>query len=168
MTQTNAEVESQLEDVMPRKEELKFSINIEYDDFLTRFDLDEILMSIDRIVEDELFTFRDPEYRCLSQRYPFNHRREEAELSYIGITGIGYGSIILCVLVSGAVATYVARRFKKEVHKSLLAEQIERGGQLTGDFLGFLLSRINDWAIRYVPKQRDLGGKVTKIEVTPK
>lgn len=152
---------------MSHKAEFEFSIIIEYDDFLTRFDLDEILSSIDRMVEDELLSYHDPEYRCLRQRYPISsYHREDAGLSYLGITGIRDGSITFSMLASGTVASYVAHRFRKGVDKILLAEQIERSGQLTSDSLGFFLSRVNDWAIRYVPKQRELGGKITRIEAT--
>jgi hypothetical protein len=147
----------------------EFSIIIDYDDFLTRFDLDEILSSIDGIIEDELLSEFDPDYRFMRQLYPHPYwYRETPELSYIGITAVDRGSIILTVIASGAVATYVARRFKKGVNKSLLAKQIERSGKMTGDVLGGVLKRINDWAEKYVPEQRELGGKVKKIRVERK
>lgn len=155
-----------------RNEELpEYSIVIDYDDFLTRYDLDEILTSIDRIIEDELLSQYDPEFRYLRRRhhdlFPYWNRDEPA-FSYLGITGVDRGSIILGVFASGAVATYVARRFKKGVDKSILAEQLERSGVLAGDILGSVLERINDWAAKFVPKQRDLGGKVTEIRVVAK
>jgi len=147
----------------------EFSIIIDYDGFLTRFDLDEILSSIDGIIEDELLSEFDPDYRFMRRRYPYPYwYRETPELSYIGITAVDRGSIILTVIASGAVATYVARRFKKGVDKSLLAKQIERSGKMTGDVLGSVLKRINDWAEKYVPEQRELGGKVKKVHVERK
>ena len=150
--------------------EQEYSILIEYDDFLTRFDLEEILSSIDRIIEDELLSRFDPEFRFwLRLHYPFPYWHLDApELSYVGITAVDRGSIILTVLASGAVATYVARRFKKGVDKSLLAEQLERSGQLAGDVLGSALARINDWAEKYVPKQRELGGKIKSLRLERK
>lgn len=147
----------------------EFSIIIDYDDFLTRFDLDEILSSIDGIIEDELLSEFDPDYRFMRRHYPHPYwYRETPELSYIGITAVDRGSIILTVIASGVVATYVARRFKKGVNKSLLAKQIERSGKMTGDVLGGVLKRINDWAEKYVPEQRELGGKVKKVRVERK
>ena len=155
---------------MANEGEKEFSILIEYDDFLTRFDLDEILSSIDRIIEDELLSKFDPVFRFrLWRHYPFPYwYRDAPELSYVGIAAVDRGSIILTVLASGAVATYVARRFKKGVDKSLLAEQLERSGLLVGDVLGSALAQINDWAEKYVPKQRELGGKIKSLRVERK
>ena len=148
----------------------EFSILIEYDDFLTRFDLDEILSSIDRIIEDELRSNIYPEFDLLFRKlYPFRYwYRDTPELSYVGITAVDRGSIILTVLASGAVATYVARRFKKGVDKSLLAEELERSGFIVGNLLGSVLKQINDWAEAYVPKQRELGGKIKSIKAEGK
>lgn len=147
----------------------ELSIIIDYDDFLTRFDLDEILSSIDVIIEDELLSEFYPDYRFLRQHYPHPYwYRETPELSYIGITAVDRGSVILKFIVSGAVAIYVARRFKKGVDKSILAKQIERSGKITGDVLGRVLERINDWAEKYVSEQQELGGKVKKVRVERK
>ena len=158
------------EDEMASEDEQEYSIIIEYDDFLTRFDLEEILSSMDRIIEDELLSEFDPEFRFWRKhRYPFSYwYRDTPELSYIGITAVDRGSIILTVLASGAVATYVARRFKKGVDKSLFAEELERSGRLAGDVFGSALARINDWAEKYVPKQRELGGKIKSVKVERK
>jgi hypothetical protein len=154
---------------MSNENEPEYTIAIEYDDFLTRFDLDEILSSIDRIIEDELLSELDPEFRFWRRHhYPYPYYREAPELSYVGITAVDRGSIILTVLASGAVATYVARRFKKGVDKSMFAEELERSGRMAGDVLGSALTRINDWAEKYVPKQRELGGKVKKVTVKRK
>jgi len=49
-----------------------------------------------------------------------------------------------------------------------LAEQLERSGHLAGDVFGSALARINDWAEKYVPKQRELGGQVKAIRVNRK
>lgn len=153
------------------EENEEYLITIDYDDFLTRFDLDEILSSIDRIIEDELFSELDPEFHFWRRRYyafyPYLYR-EAPEFSYVGITSVNRGSIILTVIVSGAVATYVAKRFKKGVDKSLLAEQLERSGRLAGNVLGSVLERVNDWAEKYVPKQKELGGRIKSIRVEHK
>lgn len=141
----------------------EFSIIIDYDDFLTRFDLNEILSSIDRIIEDELLSEVDHDYRYMWRRPHHYWYRKTPKLSYIGITAVDRGSISLTVIASSAVAIYVVRRFKKGVNKSRLAKQIERSGKITGDVLGGVLQRINDWAEKYVLKQRKLGGKVKKI-----
>jgi len=149
----------------------EFSITIEYDGFITRFDLDEILVSIDRIIEIEILDYWDPEFRFLRRRYPYlspywDHA--EPDFSYIGIKSVEAGSITLGVFLGGVVVGYVAHRFKKGVDKSLLAEELERSGRLTGNVVGVLLQRINNWAERYVPKQRELGGRVTKISAAPR
>ena len=147
----------------------EFSIIIDYDDFLTRFDLDEILSSIDEIIEYELLSQFDHTYIFMRRIYPHSYwNRETPKLSYLGITSVDRGSIILTVIASGVVATYVARRFKKGVNESLLAKQIERSGKMTGDVLGGVLKRINDWVEDYLPEQQKLGGKVKKIRVERK
>jgi len=155
---------------MATEDEQEFSIVIDFDDFLTRFDLDEILSSIDRIVEDELLSQLGPGPRFWGL-YPYPYPislREAPELSYVGITSVDRGSIVLTVIASTAVATYVARRFKKGVDKSLLAEELERSGRLTGNVIGSVLGRVNDWAEKYVPKQRELGGKVRAVRAERK
>lgn len=155
---------------MAEELEYEYTIAIDYDDFVTRFDLDEILSSIDRIIEEELLSGLGlPFYYRYSYPfgYPFQHREEPA-LSYVGITAVDRGSILLTVVASTTVAAYVARRFKKGVDGSLLADELERSGRLAGDLLGTALSRLNDWAERYVPKQRELGGKVKSIRVARK
>jgi hypothetical protein len=159
------------EDDMEGSEEPEYTITIEYDEFLTRFDLDEILGSIDRIIEAEVFDYFDPEFRFYRKRYPYSlpyWERDEPEFSYLGIKSVSAGSITLAVFVSGAVVGYVAKRFKKGVDKSLLADELERSGRLTGNVFGSALTRINNWAEKYVPKQRELGGRVTKITVKRK
>lgn len=148
----------------------EYNIIIEYDDFLTRFDLEEILSSIDGIIEDELLSNFDSDFP-LTRRHKYRHPpwyREAPGLAYIGITAVNRGSIILSVIFSSAVSIYVARRFKKGVDKSLWAKELEHSGKLTGDKLGSALKRINDWAEKYVPEQRELGGKVKKIRVRKK
>lgn len=161
---------------LKEESEPEYTITIEFDEFLTRFDLDDVLSAIDRIIEDELAARFDPDLDFwLARRkrfyplwpWPFGSG-EAPEFSYVGITAVGAGSVILTFLVSGAVATYVARRFKKGVDKSLLAEEIERSGRLAGDVFGALLVKVNNWAERYVPKQRELGGKITRIRVQRK
>jgi hypothetical protein len=145
----------------------EYSITIEFNGFITRFDLDEILSSIDRLIEEELFDSFGPDFfDYRRRRYPFHPylNREVPAFSYLGITSVESGSITLGVVIQGAVVAYVARRFKKGVDESLLAKELQRSGRLSGNALGYILERINNWAERYVPEQREIGGNVTKIE----
>ena len=156
---------------MHEGEQPEYTITIEYDEFITRFDLDEILTSIDRIIEAEFLDYLDPEFHFLRRRYPYflpYWGQPGPQLSYLGIKSAAAGSITLSVFVGGVVVGYVAKRFKKGVDSSLVAEELERSGKLAGDFFGPALKRINDWAERYVPKQREIGGRVTKILVHEK
>jgi hypothetical protein len=151
---------------MKNEEDPEYTITIEYKDFVTRFDLDEILSAIDRIIETEVLGYFDPDLRILRRQYPYGRPYwggGDSELSFLGIKSVDAGSITLTVIVGGAVVAYVARRFKKGVDKSLFADEVERSGRMTGDVFGAVLGRVNDWAERYVPKQRELGGRVTKI-----
>lgn len=151
---------------MEHKDEPEYTITIEYDDFLTRFDLDEILASIDHIIETKLLDYYGPDFQFFRQRYwYFAPYREgiESEFSYLGIKSVDAGSITLTVFVSGVVLGYVAKRFMKGVDQSLFAEELEHAGRMVGDLFGSVLARVNNWAERYVPKQRELGGRVTKI-----
>lgn len=146
-----------------------YTITIEYDDFVTRLDLDEILRTIDRIIETELlFYFFGPDLFRLRLNYPDlppYWDTGEPEFSYVGIRSVESGSITLVAFVGGAVLGYVAKRFKRGVDKSILAEELARSGRLSGDFFGQLLARINDWGEKYVRKQRDFGGNVRRIRV---
>jgi len=153
------------------EESPEYLITIEYDNFLTRFDLDEILKSIDRIIEWELLDYY---YDYLPLEFSARRRYRaslfgfgdfEPRFSYVGIESVGSGSIILKVVAGIAVLKYVVTRFKKGVDESLLVNELARSGRIAGDLLGALLGRINDWAERYVPTQRQLGGKITKITV---
>ncbi len=158
-------------DQMSHEDDPEYVIEIEYSNFITRFDLDEIVESIDRIIETELFEAFNPEYRFLRRSYPYLNYpvlSEGSGLSFIGIRSVESGSIWLTVIASGAVATYVARRFKKGIDKSLFAEELERSGRMVGDVMGGALRRINDWAEKYVPKQKELGGNVKRIAVRKK
>ncbi len=151
---------------MNNEEDPQYTITIEYEDFVTRFDLDEILSSIDRIIEAELLDYFDPDFRFSRRRYPYllpYRDGPDSELSFLGIKSVDAGSITLTVFVGGVVIGYVARRFKKGVDKSLFAEELERSGRMAGDVFGTVLGRVNNWAERHVPKQRELGGRVTKI-----
>lgn len=151
----------------------EYEIVIEYDEFLTRLDFDEILTSIDAIIEEEILGYLEPESGFHPRPFPFRWSfRPGAHLglsrpvfSYLGIKSITPGSVTLVVVVKGAVVAYVANRFRKGVDASILAEELERSGHLAGDFFGPLVRRINNWAERYVPKQKELGGKVNKIYV---
>ncbi len=152
---------------MSKEEEPEYSIIIEFDDFLTRFDLEEILSSIDRIIEDEFLATFEPEFHSLGQQsyqYPYWYR-VRPNLSYVGITAVGRGSINLTIIASAAVAKYVSCRFKREINMCLLAEQLERSGRLAGDILHSVVAHINDWAEKYVPKQREMGGKIKNVRV---
>ena len=149
----------------------EFIISIEYDGFITRFDLDEILTSLDRIIESELLSQLGLNYWILRRRISYFFPlwgESKPDFTYIGIKSVKAGSINLVVFIGGAVLGYVARRFKKGVDESLFAEELERSGILTGNLLGILLKRINDWAEKFVPKQRELGGRVKKITATQK
>jgi hypothetical protein len=88
----------------------RITIRIGFRGFLTRFDLDEVISSIDGLVQSELL-LRIPVLRQLPVReYPRAPR-----LSYVGIVGVRPGSIVLVTLIGGAVAGYVVQRFKKGV-----------------------------------------------------
>jgi len=155
---------------MSNTEEPEYSIIIEYDNFLTRFDLEEILSSIDRIIEDEFLATFEPEFHALGRErylYPYWYR-VRPNLSYVGITAVGRGSMNLTVIASAAVAKYVSCRFKREINMCLLAEQLDRSGRLAGDILHSVVAHINDWAEKYVPKQREMGGNIKNVQVERK
>ena len=163
-----ARIPNDPEEDMEDDNQPEYTISIEYDEFLTRLDFDEVLKSIDRIIEDELLDYYYPEFRISARRSRLGRlglirESQEPEFSYIGIKSVEAGSVLLTVFVGGAVLGYVAKRFKKGVDESLFAEELQRTGRMAGDVFGSVLSRVNDWAERYVPKQTELGGRVTKI-----
>jgi hypothetical protein len=138
----------------------EYEIVVDYNEFLTRFDLDEVISSIDRIIESSIV----PLFVEFPSYYPYEYIRDPI-FSYVGIKGVSRGSMVLEIIISTAVVTYVARRFKKGVDVSLLADEIERSGRITGDFFGGLLQRLNNWGEQYVRKQREKGGNITRIQV---
>src|SRR4051812_40921930 len=88
----------------------EYFITIEYDDFVTRLDLFEILTAIDRIIEDEILDYWDPEYGFFRRRFRYKWPfwlREEPELCYLGIKSVEAGSITLGVFLGGVVVGYV-------------------------------------------------------------
>jgi hypothetical protein len=125
---------------MNSEEEAEYTITIEYNEFITRLDLDEILESIDRIIEAKLlvyFGIRDLADKPHSYIFPY-WEHIKPKLTYLGIRSVSAGSITLDVVVSIAVLKYVAKRFKKGVDKSTLVDEFARSGQLTGDIIGSL------------------------------
>jgi hypothetical protein len=146
-----------------QEKEPEFTIAITYDNFLTRFDLNEILSWIDTLIEDELLSRWHPKL-SLPSFYLFPLRKA-SELSFIGITSTDKGALTLNVAFSTAVAVYVGRRFKPSVGKSFLADQLDSTGGVAGDLIEPIIKRISDWAMQYVPKQRELGGQVIDIQV---
>jgi hypothetical protein len=143
--------------------EPEFTITISYDCFLTRFDLNEILSWIDTLIEDELLSRWHP-HLFLPPFYLFPLRKA-SDLSFIGIRSTDKGALTLNVAFSTAVAVYVGRRFKPGVGKSFLADQFELTGGVANGVIEPIMTRINEWATQYVPKQRELGGQVTDIQV---
>ena len=145
-------------------------ISVSFDDFVTRFDLDEILGSIDRIIEQEIFWGVYPKWLLEEEIFgPFyEHRFHQPRMTYLGIRSINSGSLIIGAFIGGAVLTYVGTRFARGVDESLFADELKRSGRITGDSLGRMLSRINDWAERYVNKQREKGGNVRAIKAQAK
>ncbi len=94
---------------MNNEEDPQYTITIEYEDFVTRFDLDEILSSIDRIIEAELLDYFDPDFRFSRRRYPYllpYRDGPDSELSFLGIKSVDAGSITLTVFVGGVVIGY--------------------------------------------------------------
>ena len=150
-------------------EEQRYLLIVDYKEFLTRFDVDELMSSIDRIIEHELITRIGPKFLYIEPPYAWPYPwRQTPLLSYIGISSVRPGSLILEIIVSSTVVAYVLRRFKKGVDESILAEEIQRSGLLAGDFIGNLLAKINNWAERYVRKQQELGGNIEKIRIEKK
>ena len=144
-------------------------ITIDFENFVTRFDLDEILGSIDRIIEREIFRDIHPMW-FLSEEFfgPFEHKYNQPRMTYLGIRSINSGSLIIGAFIGGAVLAYVGTRFAQGVDESLLADELKRSGRITGDSVGRILARVNDWAERYIEKQKEKGGNVRAIKARAK
>ncbi|MHB8423308.1 MAG: hypothetical protein ACYDAM_11200 [Leptospirales bacterium] len=147
--------------------QVEYTITIEYEDFITRYDLNEVLSAIDLIIERNIFSalFYPPEY-YQKKRFPFQYivpfKFRKAEFSYLAIKSISPGSMILLVYLSVEAIKYISKRFKKGDQQSLIVEQIVRSGILIDYSLGSLLEEINNWAEEFVKKH--LGkSKIKKI-----
>jgi hypothetical protein len=134
----------------------ELTITISFEEFLTRFDLDEIISSIDAMVEQWVLF---PASEIPAEPW----ERVKPDISYVGIKSVEPGSIVLLTVIGTAIATYVAGRFAKGVNKSIFGKELARSGRIFGDAIGPLLRGINDWAEKYVPQQREAGGHVTGI-----
>lgn len=158
---------------MENDESLEYLIRIEFDEFITRLDLDEVLSAIDRLIEEELIYDIYPDihiffsWRKLGY-LPWMLGIKRPLFSYIGIRSVESGSIKLSVIIGGAVLRYFGKRFMKGVDESNLADEIIRSGRITGDLMEKILKRVNDWAEPYVKKQQQHGGHISKITIEKK
>jgi len=144
--------------------EPQYSIKIEYDDFLTRFDLDSVIQIIDRIIDgDDPSGFVDFEYE-----FDYFYRRRFPINSYVGITSVRRGSLILSVLISSTVSGYVSKRFFPQFREGRLSGEIKRTARLSDEALGSALEKINDFFERFVPLQKQRGGNITSVKMSKK
>jgi hypothetical protein len=150
---------------MNDEKEQELVIKVDFEDFVTRLDLDEILSSIDRIIEMELFREIKPELHLWEEFFGVfpAYKYGQPKMTYLGIRSINSGSLIIGAFIGGAVLAYVGTRFAKGVDESLLADELKRSGRITGDALGRILVKVNDWAEQYVRKQKEKGGNIRGI-----
>ncbi len=143
-------------------QESQYSITIEFDEFLTRFDLDAIIYNIDRIIDgdenEEPFDF--DEYLYISLRGLVRPRN-----SYVGITAVSQGSLILTVLLSSTVSGYVSKRFFPEFRDGRLSDEIKRTAKLSDEALGFALKKINDFFEKFVRLQKARSGNLKNVKM---
>lgn len=146
-------------------DEIRIQIRIEFNDFITRMDLDEILRSIDGIIELELYRHYLPKsLPYLIGRHALSRAQgQKANISFLGIRSVENGSLLIVAFIGGSVLTYVGKRFARGVDDTALADELRRSGRLTGNAVASLLKRINDWAESHVDWQRERGGNITKV-----
>jgi len=144
--------------------EPQYSIAIEFDDFLTCFDLDYVIDTIDRIIDG----VEPRDYFPYDDEFPYWYQRRFAGNSYVGITSVRRGSVVLTVLISSAVSSYVARRFFPAFRGGRVSEEIKRTARLSDEVLGQALKKINDHFERFVPLQRDRGGNIKSVKIRKK
>jgi len=162
-------------------EEDEITVRIEYNDHLNRFDLDELLTSIDYTIADVLSeagllvaptTARRSYHRLRffgGYIFPgFIDVDDDAfgAMPFFGIRSFDAGSLLLTGIVSGAVATKVFNRFMRGFRKSKVESEIERLGNVSGTLLSTIISRLNKWGEDYVEDQRATHGNVTSVTVT--
>ena len=87
-------------------DELYLRIQIEFENFLTLYDIEEVIDPIDEAVGNALLenlqTRRKTTF-LLGEEFGF----DPSELTYVGIKDVSSGSIELIVLISTAVVSYV-------------------------------------------------------------
>jgi hypothetical protein len=89
----------------------RINVHVEFDGFITKYELAAIIGAIDYVIEDYIASTlaeRSPEFN-----YPSSQRRE-SELSYVGITGVAPGSITLFAAIGMPVVHYVSRHFRRD------------------------------------------------------
>lgn len=141
-----------------------FSITIEYEGFLTRFDIDEIIEALDSMILSMLSSEVAPR-STLHSRSWWSYRETQwpSQVSFVGIRSIVPGSLTLLVFIGGVVVSYVGHRFAKGVDHSLLGTELKHSGQLFGNLVGPLVEGFNRWAEQYVPYQKRLNGNVKRL-----
>ena len=144
--------------------ESQYSIAIEFDNFITRFDLDYVIYTIDRIIDGD----EPPEFSDFESDFYYWYRRRYPGYSYVGITSVRQGSVVLSVVISSAVSAYVSKRFFPQFREGRLSEEIKRTAKLADDALGSVLKKINDYFETFVPLQRESGGNIKSVKIRKK
>lgn len=136
----------------------EYELVIDFEEFITRQELNYILLSLDRIIEQQLFP--DIYYSRTSPRGPV--------FTYLGITGASAGSIILGLGAGKKIFKYASRRIGLGFERGKFGIELERSGEIVSNALGGILGKLNDWAERYVGSARKKGSNIRGIIVRKK
>jgi hypothetical protein len=147
-------------------------LRVEFDGYLTRFDLWEILQGLDELVFKVLVHEELVEPAVGGTQFPFPSfdvtrgritvGSELLPLTFFQITSMGKGSLLLTGILSGAVAAHVLRKLRTGIRRSGLDAQLERLGEISGDLLARVLGYLNGWAEQYTDKRSNFGDGVIK------
>lgn len=133
----------------------EIEVHIEFNEFITRLELNYILESIDREIERVIL----PDVL----RSPSRHSRPIT--THIGISGVAQGSIILRLVFGKKVGQYVEKRFRRGLKKSALGPELERSGKIAGNLLAEILKRLNDWADGYSKNSLRKRGNIQRVTI---
>lgn len=136
----------------------EYELVIEFEEFITRRELNYILLSLDRIIEQQLFP--NIYYSRPSPRGPV--------FTYLGITGASAGSIILGLGTGKKIFKYASRRIGRGFERGQFGNELERTGEIVSNAFGGILGKLNDWAEKYVGSAKKKGSHIRGIVVRKK
>ncbi len=142
----------------------EISVTVDYDGFLTRIDVTDILLALDSAVLS--LSERGFYRRAYIDRFVDADGFHDSPLevpAFFAIRSFQAGSLILTGVISITAARY-GKRLLDGYKKARVEDQLSRLGNLGGAYINDVLAGFNDWAENYVKQRAQRGGRVASIK----